>query len=274
MQRDSIANTFVVAVSLCVVCAVLVSSAAVGLRQRQDVNKKLDQQKNILLAAGLIEGKPDAKEISDTYKNRVEPIIINLETGAQVEGDIAKFDALKAAKSGDDQQRKVLTDDPAGIKVRENDEIIYRIKDDSGETQQYVFPIRGYGLWSTLYGYIALDADMETVNGISYYDHKETPGLGGEVDNPKWKARWRGKKIYDLDAFSELLNSGSDTETDVENPVDLKVVKGIAMTDHEIDGLSGASITSKGVENMITFWFGPQGYLPFIQSVAKKSTGA
>jgi Na+-transporting NADH:ubiquinone oxidoreductase subunit C len=266
MQRDSIANTFVVAVSLCVVCAVLVSSAAVGLRQRQDANKKLDQQKNILLAAGLIDGKTNSKEISETFGDRVEPMLINLDTGAPADGNVAEFDAIKAAKSGDDQQRIVLKEDPARIKTRENDELIYRIKDDSGKTQQYVFPIRGYGLWSTLYGYIALDADMETVNGISYYQHGETPGLGGEVDNPAWKAQWKGKKIYDI------AGSGADAK----RTVDLKVVKGIAMNDHQIDGLSGASITSKGVENMITFWFGPQGYLPFIQSVtaSDNSTGA
>lgn len=266
MQRDSIANTFVVAVSLCVVCAVLVSSAAVGLRQRQDANKKLDQQKNILLAAGLIDGKSNAKEISEIFGAQVEPMLINLDSGEAVEGDAASYDAVKAAKSGDDKQRIVLTDDPARIKVRENDEVIYRIKDEAGKTQQYVFPIRGYGLWSTLYGYIALDSDMETVNGISYYQHGETPGLGGEVDNPAWKAQWKGKKIYDM----------SGTGADEQRTVDLKVVKGIAMTDHQVDGLSGASITSKGVENMISFWFGPQGYLPFIQSVTASdtSTGA
>ena len=267
MQRDIIANTFIVAVSLCVVCAVLVSSAAVGLRSLQQANQKRDQQKNILLAAGLMEGKESASEIAETFNSRVEPLLISLDTGEIVEGaDTASYNAIKAAKSGDDQQRIVLDDDPAGIKVRENDEVIYRIIDASGNTQQYVFPIRGYGLWSTLFGYIALDADMETVNGISYYKHAETPGLGGEVDNPSWKAQWKGKKIYEI----------ADADGGGERSVGLTVVKGIAMNDYEIDGLSGASITSKGVENMIKFWFGEKGYLPFIKTVTASgiSTGA
>ena len=268
MQRDSIANTFIVAVSLCVVCAVLVSSAAVGLRTRQDENKKLDKQKNILLAAGLMEGQETSEEIEKTYDSRVKPLLINLDSGEVVEGeDPTSFDPIKDAKSGEDDLRIVLDVDPAGIKVRENKEVIYKISDSSGNTQQYVFPIRGYGLWSTLYGYIALDNDMETVNGISYYQHAETPGLGGEVDNPSWKAQWKGKKIYDI----------KESEGVPKRSVELTVKKGNGMTDYEIDGLSGASITGKGVENMIKFWFGDKGYLPFIKNTVPTSgtpTGA
>ena len=89
-----------------------------------------------------------------------------------------------------------------------------------------------------------------SVMGIEYYEHKETPGLGGEVDNPNWKSGWQGKKIY---------NS--------EGSVSLKVVKGVSKDDYEIDGMSGATITSNGVTNMINFWLGDQGYGPIIKKL-------
>ena len=114
--------------------------------------------------------------------------------------------------------------------------------------------IRGYGLWGTLYGYLSLSSDLNTVQGIEYYEHKETPGLGGEVDNPNWKDGWKGKKIF--------------TETGVVN---LKVVKGTSSSDYEIDGISGATLTTNGVTNMIQYWLGDEAYGPVLRNL-KEST--
>ena len=129
--------------------------------------------------------------------------------------------------------------------------VIYQLLGESGEPEMLVFPIKGYGLWSTLYGYLALDDDGNTVRGITYYDHGETPGLGGEVDNPRWKGLWPGRKIYD--------DSG-DVEIEV-----IKGQAGPASSDpYQVDGLSGATITSRGVSNMFDFWFGPDGFKPYL----------
>ena len=112
-----------------------------------------------------------------------------------------------------------------------------------------VLPIKGYGLWSTLYGFLALDKDAVTVRGITYYQHGETPGLGGEVDNPTWKAKWPGRKAYD-ESWAPAL----------------RVIKGQAgppsSSPHQVDGLSGATITSRGVNDMINFWLGESGFAP------------
>ena len=105
-------------------------------------------------------------------------------------------------------------------------------------------------MWCTLYGYISLDSDLNTVKGIEYYDHKETPGLGGEVDNPDWKSDWDGKKVYD--------SSGK---------VILYVTKGPSSEEYEIDGISGATLTSNGVTNMIRYWLGENGYGPVLQKL-------
>ena len=103
-------------------------------------------------------------------------------------------------------------------------------------------------LWSTLYGFLALDARTFEIQGITFYQHGETPGLGGEIDNPKWKALWPGKR-----AFDENMN-----------PV-IEVVKGQASADNEVDGLSGATMTSRGVTNLLRFWLGENGYGPYLK---------
>ena len=129
--------------------------------------------------------------------------------------------------------------------------VIYEVTDEGGGVEQLILPIRGPGLWSTLRGYISVEADGTTVQGITFYEHAETPGLGGEVDNPKWKAGWKGRKIYD--------DQGN---------VALHVVKGKAgdpqETPYSVDGLSGATITSNGVTHTIDFWLGEQGFEPFL----------
>ena len=124
-------------------------------------------------------------------------------------------------------------DDIAVLKRRENIGTIYIWIDEKNAIEKLVLPIRGYGLWGTLYGYLSLDSDLNTVRGIEYYDHKETPGLGREVDNPNWKSDWYGKRIYNED--------GS---------VALYVTKGASSTDYEIDGISGATLTTNGVSNI------------------------
>lgn len=265
MKRDSIANTFVVAGGLCIVCSLLVSGAAVMLRPAQQRNAELDKKRNILVAAGLIESKASSKEVEDIFKDRIQDIIVDLETGEDVTDEYdspADFDQLKASK--DSNQNTTLTgeEDIAGIKRRENHSHVYIVLGESSQPEGYVFPVRGYGLWSTLYGFLAVKTDMETILGLTFYQHGETPGLGGEVDNPKWKAQWVGKKIY------------GEPGEDGTRPVDIQVVKGFAAEpnlEYKIDGLSGATITSSGVTSLLQYWLGPEGFRPFITKLQENS---
>jgi Na+-transporting NADH:ubiquinone oxidoreductase subunit C len=111
--------------------------------------------------------------------------------------------------------------------------------------QCLVLPIQGYGLWSTLKGYLAVKSDLSEVVGITYYEHGETPGLGGEVDNPRWKAQFPGKPIF-----------GPSGETV------LTVVKNGQVTNSkvQVDGIAGSTITTKGVNLMLQFWLSEHGY--------------
>lgn len=255
MQRDSIANTFLVAIVLCALCGILVSASAVQLRPYQDANKLLDQQRNVLQAAGLADRNTSNADISKIFEARVKRVVVDLRTG-EIVSDVNpdSLTPLRDAKSTDDELRMALTsdNDPAKLKGRENRTIVYQVmsESDKEKVEQYVFPIRGYGLWSTLFGFLALEADLTTIKGITYYQHGETPGLGGEVDNPAWKGQFNGKLLYDA-----------------EGNVALKVFKGGAPAGdvHGVDALSGASITTSGVEKMIAFWFGENGFKSYIE---------
>ena len=130
------------------------------------------------------------------------------------------------------------------------------MNDDSGKLQKVILPVYGKGLWSTLYGFIALESDLNTIAGLTFYEHKETPGLGGEVDNPKWKAQWPGKTLRDAD--------DEDIEIEV---VKGQVVPGTPSENHQVDGLSGATITSRGVSDLIRYWVSEDGFGTYLEKL-------
>lgn len=182
---------------------------------------------------------------------------MDLSSGEKIEGetvgiDLSAYEPKKAAKSPDLSQ-PVMTDGPTpGVSRREKYCLVYEfMKDD--QIDLYVLPIYGKGLWSTLYGFLALESDTRTVRGITFYEHKETPGLGGEVDNPAWKRLWPGKQVFD--------DQGN---------VDFRVIKGRVASDaarasHQVDGLSGATITSRGVSDSVQYWIGEDGFGKYLQ---------
>ena len=258
MQR-SVLYTVLFATAICIVCAVVVSSSAVSLKEQQMENATLDKQKNVLYAAGLLDPqeKVTAAEVEERFES-VEMKVIDLETG-QDNHDIDPliFDQKKEAMRPDFSH--LAPDNPSRIKRIPNHALVYEMRDSEGELEGVVLPIEGYGLWGTLYGFLALEEDLNTVLGITYYDHKETPGLGGEVDNPKWKAKWPGRIAFGVNGDPEL--------------VVIKGPAGPATSDpHEVDGLSGATITSRGVTNMIHFWLGENGFQPYLQHLANEET--
>ncbi len=244
-MKGETGKTLLVALLLCIVCSVLVSGAAVKLKPLQEANKKLDVKKNLLVAAGMVNSTATKEEIDSAYSN-VTPLLVDLATGDIVEGDIENYDQKKAAKDPKQNLMIESADDFGGIKMRAKIAKAYLVK-EAGETKMIVLPVHGKGLWSTMYGFLVLEPSTTTVKGIGYYAHGETPGLGGEIDNPTWKASWVGKKILD-ENFEPVL----------------KVVKGAAKTETEIDGLSGATLTANGVSGTIKYWLGENGFGPFL----------
>ncbi|MFC1757996.1 Na(+)-translocating NADH-quinone reductase subunit C [Planctomycetota bacterium] len=260
MRRDSVGGTLSVAAILCIVCSVLVSAAAVGLRPRQIANKARFEKKNILIAAGLFEEDGDIDEL---FKD-IETRLIDLDTGDDVPADVVAmddYDQLAASKSAEGSVAISREDDLAGIKRREKYSKVYFVKKD-GKLDKVVLPVNGKGLWSTLYGFIALEADLNTVAGLTFYEHKETPGLGGEVDNESWKALWPGKLLANENGEMkiEVIKGAVDKSNDVANT-------------HHIDGLSGATITSRGVSNLIRYWCG-DAFAPFLENLRGTTGGS
>lgn len=261
MSNDSTGKTLTVAFILCIVCSIVVSSAAVILKPMQLENKLLDKKQNILAAAGLLKEGIDVDEL---FKN-IDVKIVNRETGRYLESgptleaweksildNPEAYDQRKAAKTIGRFTEISSEKDIASIRKQAKYATVYHAKGADGSVEAVILPMHGYGLWSTLYGFIALKTDLSTVVGLGFYEHAETPGLGGEVDNPKWKALWPGKQVFDA-----------------EGNVDIAIIKGsVGATtknaEHKIDGLAGATLTSRGVDNLVNFWLGKDGFGPYL----------
>ncbi|WP_281559657.1 Na(+)-translocating NADH-quinone reductase subunit C [Thalassomonas sp. RHCl1] len=244
-NKETFGKTLIFVFIVCLVCAALVSISAVGLKPLQTANRLLDQQTKILEAAGLLEQA--GKDIKGTYGKYVEAKMIDLDSGEFVEGNTDMFDERRDSR--DMTKSSKPKNDIAGINRRADNAVIYLIKDDSGKITTIVLPIIGSGLWDLMSGFVGLAPDLNTVRSVIYSELKETPGLGAEVLNPNWKALWPGKKMFDE-----------------QNNIAIKLVKGGAKAGdvNGVDGLSGATLTSNGVENTLHFWLGEEGYGPFI----------
>ena len=247
MANESVQKTLGVALVLCVVCAVVVSSAAVMLRPTQEANKLLDLKTNILASAGLLKADIDV----ETQFAQISTRVVDLGTGRFTdEIDPSTFDQRKSSKDPAMSVALAPNEDPAKIKRRENYATVYIVEGQQG-IEKIILPIKGYGLWSTLYGFLALESDLETVAGIGFYEHNETPGLGGEVDNPRWKASWVGKQAYSSGQIAiSVLKGRADTTLPEGN--------------YQIDGLAGVTLTTRGVNNLVQYWLGEQGFQPLI----------
>jgi len=245
---DAPSKTIFVAVTLCLVASMIVSAAAVALRPTQEANRLKDKQVNVLQVAGVYEEGINVTEAFAAF----EPHLLDIKTGEFTDKfDIATFEEL-AAKD-DPSVVKDISDDPAGLGGKQQMyRVVYLLRDADGGLDKVILPVEGYGLWSTLYGFIAVEENANDIFGLQFYQHGETPGLGAEVDNPRWKDLWKNKKLFT--DKGELAITVAKTAPP-------------AGKDYHIDGLAGATLTSVGVDNLIKFWMGEQGYGPFLERV-------
>lgn len=288
-NKDSISNTFQVAGALCIICSLLVSITAVGLRGKQKNNVVLDKKKNILLVAGFSKDQVDQMDSAkiESYFDgsdeevEISDIVINLSTGTEATPEELEpaFDKAKATGIKDFDQEKIekKTDNKIkdetrqlskkidvgliGLKSHENYSHVYIVKNKKKDrVTRYVFPVKGKGLWSTLFGFLAVDASFKTIEGLTFYQHAETPGLGGEVDNPGWKKQWEGRLIY----------------TESGDLPKVFVTKGPAPAENRnaVDGLSGATITSKGVSSLVRYWLSKEGFGLYMANQLKNSSSS
>ncbi len=254
LRRDSVGYTVAFAAVVCLVCAIPIAAAAVLLRPAQEENQRVDRLSKVLDVARLVQPGEELTraDVLARFAERITPRVIDVRTGLPVDSvDVERYD--QRAASRDPEQSSPAPVNEAKVLRIPRYLVVYELHGASDDkVEALILPIQGYGLWSTMYGYLALEHDARTVSGITFYEHGETPGLGGEIENPRWQARWTGRKAFD--------DNGD---------LRLRVVKGAtgppAADPYRIDGLSGATITSRGVSHTVLFWLGPDAFGPYLE---------
>jgi len=253
MPNDRLEKALFMAFAVSLVCALVVSTAAVLLEPYQRANKERDRESRILEIVRRLPGSEELLGAAATAKIRVE--MVELATGRAVRGmDAASYDQRKAAADPGQSIPIPKEQDLAGIRRRAKFAPVTLVE-RQGEIELIILPVYGAGYASTIYGFLALKGDGDTVVALSFFEHAETPGLGAELVSPDWLVKWPGKQVRD--------EAGA---------VRIGVVKGrvdpaSAGAAHEVDGISGATRTSDGVTNMLRFWLGEHGFGPYLEPI-------
>lgn len=255
-SRDSTGNTFVVAIGISLLCSILVSAAAVLLKPAQEANQARYRHKIVLEVAGLYDADTD---IEKTF-SAIDARLVELASGDyETTLDARSFDAAAALSDPELSVDIPPQFDLAGIQRRATIAPVYLVR-KGGEVQQVILPVYGKGLWSTMYGYLSVSADGHTVQGLRFYEHAETPGLGDQIERDEWLASWRGKRLY-----------GEQGEPRLE--VIRGKVAGGADAAYQVDGLSGATLTGRGVTRLLQYWTGPHAFGPYLEKLAQEAAG-
>lgn len=239
MQRNN-NYTIVFALVICVLCSTVISLTAVGLKSQKELNVELDRKKKILNAVGLSERVSSMKSSSDVldlYNTSIKEVVVD-GNGELVAGKTP--DKLTEAEHD--------TLFPVFLNVKNQ------------KVDAIAIPVEGKGLWSTLYGYLAIENDLNTVRGITFYKHGETPGLGGEIEKPWFQNNFVGKKIFG--------DNGELKSVSVVKGHVVDVISNERERSHYVDGISGATLTSRGVTKLLKNWLGI--YEPFFKKAKSK----
>jgi len=246
---DTPLKTLLVTGMVCIACSIVVSSAAVLLRPRQLAHQERERKEYIL---AILRDVPGVGElIGDADLGNVEARVVDLESGAYTESiDARTYDQRKAASDPAQSIALPPQRDSAGLGRRARWATVYLVR-EGGRVRLFILPVSGKGYLSTLYGYLALDGDTNTIRALSFYEHGETPGLGAQIQDPQWQAQWRGKKVRD--------ESGT---------IRVRVASTEAQSEYEVDGISGATLTGAGVTKLVRFWLGADGFGPFLERIS------
>lgn len=259
-MEPSARHTVIFTTLLCLVFSLLVSAVSVSLRERQEENRRLDRMKNVLSVAGMLRPgeRLSRQEIQRRFEAKLEPRIVELSSGRYaLDVDPLGFEPREAA--ADPKRSHAAPENRARVRRIPEHALVFLIV-EQGEVQGLILPIEGYGLWSMLYGYVALEADARTVRGITFYEHGETAGLGGEVDNPRWKALWPGRLAFDEGGRPRIRVAKGAVGPPDESP-------------YAVDGLSGATLTGNGVTHMLHFWLGENGFGGYLAEYRRQRGG-
>ena len=258
MDNNSPLKAIMVVTVTALVCSVLVTVAAVTLRPIQRAYEDLERIRFIVRVSGLSESVETMSdlEIIGAFQD-LETRLVDLDRGAfDSSNNPDTFDAREAAT--DPQFRVVIPAelDVASLGTRSSLETVYLLRD--GEAlQRVILPIHGQGMWSTIYGFLALESDLNTIAALTISEQGETPGIGDVILNPEWQGRWQGRRLYDEQHSLRFRISREVVAADTED------------ASYHVDGLAGATVTLNGVMNLMRYWFGPHGYSKFLQNLSE-----
>lgn len=234
MSRSKTA--MIVVMLFCVLCFAFVAFYFLVINKSAVAEKPDDKETAILKVAGLYESGKSEREVQSLYQARITPVTVDLDSGKNV------------PRASDKCVTLARSDDPAEIRKRCATEEIFIVQDAQHRIEQVIVPIKGQGAKGMMQGLVALEPDGRTVKSIRYYDLKETPELGGKVQEEAWTRQWVGKKLVD----------------DEGKPVFKVLPPSQAQDAHSVDGITGATMTSNGVQNSVNYWMGERGFGPFL----------
>lgn len=249
MNNDSPIKAILVTLLTAMICSSLVSAAVVVLRPIQLNNQLLERGRNIMTLTGLLPAGefPGDEEMLDLF-NSLDTRIVNIDEGRFDDTvDPLTFDMRRAANDPELSTGVPGGQDLASIGRRSRYATVYMVWNEEG-LDRLILPVRGAGMWSMLYGYIALDSDFTTIAGMAFYEQTETPGLGDQITHEHWLEQWQGKQVYD------------DQGTALFNVSEGKVQPGSVHAPFQVDALTGATVTANAVTGLVQYWFGPHGY--------------
>ncbi len=253
MPNDSPLKAVIVTLAVCLVASILVAGSAVLLKPAQEANKERERLARIGEISALLPGVEEAIRMGDSI--RLEARVVDLATGRYLRSiDPADFDQRRAAKDPGQSVAIPPKRDLAQIGRRAAFAVVYLVRDEE-RLRAVILPVHGRGFGSMLYGYLGLSGDLSTVIGLSFYEHGETPGLGALIDDPQWRSLWQGKKVW--------LGAGIPGIGVAEGPVE----PGSPEADYLVDGLTGATWTSRGVTNLLRFWLGEDGFGVYLRNI-------
>ncbi len=260
MNNDSTLKALLVVGLTALFCSVVVTTTAVTLQPIQRAYQDLERNRVLVGIAGLADSAAalSDREVVSLFQE-LDARVVNLDTGAY--DDSVSADNLDGAASATDPDASVAIppdQDIATIGRRARRVAIYVVPRADG-IERMILPVYGQGMWSTLYGFIALDADLNTIVGITFYEQAETAGIGDQILRADWQAEWTGKKLYD--AEGTLRFRVSNQAVDPQSPE----------ADYHVDAISGATVTTDAVSNLVAYWLGEHGFQPFIDSLRERT---
>jgi Na+-transporting NADH:ubiquinone oxidoreductase subunit C len=224
--RQSNSYILIYAGVLTIVCGGLLALAAEGLKEKQQFNIDMEQKKNILATVITVE---EGVDINDLYSKRVKAFVVDSE--GNIKEGVQPKDVNLAAEYKKPAEQRLLP--------------VYEFKNesDSTKTDYVVLPVYGYGLWNNIWGFVALKADLNTIQGVKFQHAGETPGLGARIESDEdVQNRYKGKTIYEQDKLVSVTMMKGEGNDYSDNA-------------HRVDGMSGATLTAKGVNNMLLDYF-------------------